>query len=90
MLSYQSRPTARNPSRVFYTSIQQNSLWCKNNKRCDDDGWIAKFLRSMICTSTVLRTLRVLPDLIFIITVGGGYCIISLIQVMQRNRGKTE
>ena len=27
----------------------------------------------MICTNTVLRTLRVLPDLIFIITVGGGY-----------------
>ena len=48
----------------------------------------------MIRTSTVLRTLRVLPDLIFIITVGGGYSYhlfyTSNVKKLRKNRiGKT-
>ena len=48
----------------------------------------------MIRTSTVLRTLRVLPDLIFIIIVGGGYSYhlfyTSNVKKLRKNRiGKT-
>lgn len=44
--SVQNRPVGRSPDRAFYAPIQQNSVWCKNNRGDgDDDGWIAKFLR---------------------------------------------